>query len=114
MALRPLLRLGLERLGMRRRRGAGARSATTFELSEHDGQSTLAVADDGPGIPPGQRDAVFKRFTRLDEARARDSGGVGLGLAIVQDIVRRHRGTVAVMSSEPGGARLVVRLPTTA
>ena len=88
-----------------------AASRVSFELGEHDGRCTLVVADDGPGIPADQRVEVFKRFTRLDEARSRDAGGSGLGLAIVHDIVVRHAGTVSVCEGEPGGARFVVDLP---
>ena len=88
-----------------------ARSRVTFELAEHDGRCELVVSDDGPGIPADQRAEVFKRFTRLDEARSRDAGGSGLGLAIVHDIVTRHAGTVGVGAGELGGARVVVDLP---
>ena len=86
-----------------------------FELSEDGGELVLVVVDDGPGIAPEDRDRIFERFTRLDEARARDEGGTGLGLAIVQDIVTRHGGTVtATDPTDPaGGARFVVRLPST-
>jgi signal transduction histidine kinase len=85
-----------------------AATTITFELRECDGQSELVVADDGPGIPEEQRDAVFQRFTRLDDARSRDSGGAGLGLAIVHDIVARHSGTVSIGTSETGGARMIL------
>lgn len=88
-----------------------ARSRVAFALAEHDGRCRLVVSDDGPGIPADQRDEVFKRFTRLDEARSRDAGGSGLGLAIVHDIVTRHAGTVGVGPGELGGARFVVDLP---
>ena len=72
----------------------------------------LVVEDDGPGIPPSQRRTVFERFVRLDEARARDDGGAGLGLSVVATIVRAHHGTVTVDASpELGGARFVVTLP---
>jgi len=54
----------------------------------------LLVTDDGPGVPPADRQRVFDRFTRLDDARAHDAGGAGLGLAIVAQLVRRHGGTV--------------------
>lgn len=84
----------------------------TFELRETGGRSILVVADDGTGIAPEHRDIVFERFTRLDEARSRDAGGAGLGLAIVRDIVLRHEGTVTVSDgSGEAGAKFVVDLP---
>ena len=77
-----------------------------------DGSAVLDVEDDGPGIPVAQRTAVLERFTRLDEGRARDEGGAGLGLAIVNDIVRAHGGTVEVGdASELDGARVRMTLP---
>jgi signal transduction histidine kinase len=88
-----------------------ATSVVSFELRELDGRCELIVADDGPGIPAEHRDEVFKRFARLDEARSRDRGGAGLGLAIVQDIMTRHSGTVDIESATPTGARFVVDLP---
>lgn len=72
----------------------------------------LSVDDDGAGIPEEDRERVFERFVRLDEARARDTGGSGLGLSIVAEIVRAHSGSVRAESSPSGGARFVVRLPT--
>jgi signal transduction histidine kinase len=71
----------------------------------------LDVDDDGPGIAPEDRQRVFERFTRLDDGRARDAGGLGLGLALVKAIVESHHGTIAVEDSPLGGARLAVRLP---
>lgn len=62
----------------------------TITLAESDTAVTLVVANDGPGIPPDQRARVFERFTRLDDARARDLGGTGLGLAVTHDIVVSH------------------------
>jgi signal transduction histidine kinase len=77
-----------------------------------DGAALLQIADDGAGIPHHERERIFERFTRLDEARDRDGGGAGLGLAIVQQIVVDHGGTVAVQGSIHGGAELNVRLPS--
>jgi signal transduction histidine kinase len=70
------------------------------------------VDDDGPGIPPTDRDRVFERFTRLDDSRTRDQGGTGLGLAVVRSIVTRHGGRVWAERSPLGGARLTIVLPT--
>lgn len=74
-----------------------------------DGQLRLTVTDDGDGIAAADHERIFERFTRLDDARARDTGGAGLGLAIVAEVVRAHGGTVAVQSNS--GARFVVVLP---
>ncbi|MFB9993245.1 sensor histidine kinase [Deinococcus oregonensis] len=71
----------------------------------------LHVDDDGPGIPAAQRDAVFTRFTRLDESRARDTGGSGLGLSIVRALAVAHGGRASVDRSPLGGARFTVTLP---
>ena len=88
-----------------------ARSAVGFELTSWDGQVVLVVRDDGPGVPASDRTRVFERFTRLDEARARGSGGAGLGLAIVAQVVGAHQGTVVVDDAPGGGARFTVTLP---
>lgn len=82
-----------------------------FSLREVDGVVELSVSDDGMGVPPTERDTVFERFARLDEARSRDRGGTGLGLAIVRDIVTRHGGTIALDGAVERGATFVVRLP---
>ncbi|MFD3401417.1 sensor histidine kinase [Kribbella sp. NPDC058693] len=87
-----------------------ARSEIRLGLAEAGDTVVLTVADDGPGIPLSERDRVFDRFVRLDGARGRETGGVGLGLAIVTEIVRRHRGTVTIA----GTSTLTVRLPSAA
>jgi signal transduction histidine kinase len=86
-----------------------AHRTVTLTLAEKDGHAVLAVADDGPGIPPHEHERVFERFARLDEARA--DGGAGLGLAITREIVERHGGTVRIDPDHRPGTRLVVRLP---
>jgi two-component system sensor kinase ParS len=72
----------------------------------------LVVEDDGEGIPEGDRQAIFRAFTRLDTSRNRDTGGFGLGLAIVARIAALHRGRViAGSSSSLGGAKLAMEWP---
>jgi signal transduction histidine kinase len=85
---------------------------TAVEVGVRSGPSgpVVTVTDDGPGIPAADRDRVFERFTRLDDARARDAGGAGLGLAIVRELVRRHAGTVALDDAGPG-LRVEITLP---
>jgi signal transduction histidine kinase len=80
-------------------------------LSEHKGSAILLIDDDGSGIPAADRGRVFERFVRLDESRARGSGGSGLGLSIVHEIVKSHGGTVTISDSPLGGARFEVRFP---
>jgi signal transduction histidine kinase len=76
------------------------------------GRTYLEVSDDGPGIPAVERKRVFDRFVRLDEGRAREAGGAGLGLAIVADLIAAHDGAVEAREADDGGALLVVCLPS--
>jgi len=71
----------------------------------------LAVADHGPGIAEAERDRVFERFYRTDDARSSAMGGTGLGLAIVTEIVDLHGGSIEIGSNRPQGCRVLVRLP---
>lgn len=71
----------------------------------------VTVDDDGPGIPPEERENVFRPFYRLDQARNQDHGGTGLGLAITRDIVRSHGGDIRLETSPQGGLRAVLRVP---
>lgn len=87
-----------------------ASSQVAVALAEQDGAAVLTVDDDGAGVPVAERDRVFERFVRLDEARSRDAGGAGLGLAIVWDAVRAHGGEASVTDAPLGGARFVVRI----
>jgi two-component system OmpR family sensor kinase len=77
------------------------------------GEVVLAVADDGPGIPPELQPEVFERFARGDGSRSRASGGTGLGLSIVSAIVTAHGGEVA-LDSRPGRTVFTVRLTAAA
>jgi two-component system, OmpR family, osmolarity sensor histidine kinase EnvZ len=75
------------------------------------GQLCIDVDDDGPGVPPEQREAVFKPFYRLDQSRNQDTGHSGLGLAIARDIVRAHGGDVRLGTAEIGGLSAQIRVP---
>jgi signal transduction histidine kinase len=88
-----------------------AASEIRLGLRGDDGQVVLEVNDDGPGVPAGKREAVFERFTRLDDARDRQHGGAGLGLAIVAEIAAAHGGSASVSDAPSGGARFLVVLP---
>lgn len=79
--------------------------------AEGEGWVEVTVDDDGPGIPAEERDRIFNPFTRLDGSRSRASGGVGLGLAIVQRIVQAHGGQTTADEAPSGGARLITRWP---
>lgn len=73
--------------------------------------AVIEVADSGMGVAEEDRERVFTRFWRADPARSRASGGLGIGLAVVREIVERHGGTVGVHASDLGGAAFVIRLP---
>ncbi|MEU0025790.1 HAMP domain-containing sensor histidine kinase [Streptomyces sp. NPDC006335] len=92
------------------RRHARSEVAVTVRR-DGDRRAVVEVADDGDGVPPGDRERIFERFVRLDEARARDDGGAGLGLAIARDVAARHGGTLTVRDAPTGGALFELRLP---
>ncbi len=72
----------------------------------------LDVVDDGPGLPEEDSEKLFERFYRIDSSRSRDTGGVGLGLAIVAAIVAAHDGTIEAGNQDGHGARVTVSLPS--
>ena len=75
------------------------------------GDVLVEVTDDGAGVPEAERERIFERFVRLDDARSRDDGGAGLGLAIARDVASRHGGTLTVGAAPDGGALFTLRLP---
>jgi signal transduction histidine kinase len=78
-------------------------------ITGDDGQYRIVVEDDGKGIPDSERESIFKAFTRIDDSRNRDTGGYGLGLAIVSRIATLHGGRVFVdTSGNLGGARFTI------
>jgi signal transduction histidine kinase len=93
-----------------------AASGVCVSVLQDGGWAVLTVTDDGPGIPPEDAERVFRRFARLDDARARagedraGEEGAGLGLAIVRSTAEAHGGTVSLGDAGPG-LRAVVRLP---
>jgi len=76
-----------------------------------DGQVVFAVQDNGIGIAPRDQKRIFRRFFQVDRRLARETGGVGLGLSIVEFIVRAHGGDVLVKSQSGAGSTFTVRLP---
>lgn len=88
-----------------------ARTGVWVAARQAEGELVLTVSDDGPGIPEEDRERVFDRFVRLDEARSRGDGGTGLGLSVCRAIATAHGGNVRVVSPLHGGATVEVRLP---
>lgn len=88
-----------------------AESSVTAVVREDGDHILLTVEDDGDGVPEDERERIFERFVRLDDARSRDDGGAGLGLAIARDVATRHGGTLTVGVGERGGAVFELRLP---
>jgi len=81
-------------------------------LTRAHGVAIISIADKGPGLPEDQLEAVFEPFVRLEGSRSRDTGGVGLGLAIARTIIQAHGGTVSLRNLREGGVEAVVHLPT--
>jgi signal transduction histidine kinase len=71
----------------------------------------LTVDDEGAGIPPELRDVLLEPFVRIETSRSRNTGGAGLGLAIVRNLIEAHDGTVTIGDAPKGGARITVELP---
>jgi signal transduction histidine kinase len=89
-----------------------AEGSVTVVLRATGGRAVLEVADDGAGVPQAERERIFERFVRLDDARSRDDGGAGLGLAIARDVAHRHGGTLTAGRAPGGGAVFTLVLPT--
>ncbi|GKQ39906.1 cell wall metabolism sensor histidine kinase WalK [Streptomyces sp. A012304] len=91
-----------------------ARSAVGVAVRREGEWAVVEVTDDGDGVPEADRERIFERFVRLDDARSRDEGGAGLGLAIARDVAVRHGGTLTVRPARgtaAGGALFELRLP---
>jgi signal transduction histidine kinase len=90
-----------------------ARHSVQIHTTTTHATITITIDDDGPGVPPADRDRIFNRFVRLDNSRERGTGGSGLGLAITHQIADAHHATITVSNSPHGGARFTVQLPLT-
>jgi two-component system, OmpR family, sensor histidine kinase CpxA len=77
-------------------------------------EAVVRVTDSGPGVPEDALDKLFRPFYRIDDARGRQTGGVGLGLAITDRAVRLHQGTIRVSNRPQGGLMVEIRLPLSA
>jgi two-component system OmpR family sensor kinase len=86
-------------------------AGVTVRIGTRGQDAVLEVVDEGPGIAPEDARRVFERFYRTDSSRTRSSGGAGLGLSIVDSLVRAHGGLVTVATAPGQGSRFVVRLP---
>jgi two-component system sensor histidine kinase CpxA len=90
---------------VRLEQGVGQRNGTGAA------EAVVRVTDSGPGVPEDALDKLFRPFYRIDDARGRQTGGVGLGLAITDRAVRLHGGTIRVSNRPQGGLMLEIRLP---
>ncbi len=91
-----------------------AGGAVTVSLSDEPGEAVVSVTDEGPGIRDEDLPHVFERFYRGQAARAGAAPGVGLGLALTQEIVRAHGGRIQVFNGPGQGATFALRLPRVA
>ena len=83
----------------------------TMWPDDHNGWAGIIIDDDGPGIDPESYEDVFKPFHRLETSRSRKTGGIGLGMAIAQDVILGHGGRVLLDRSPMGGLRVIIHLP---
>ncbi len=82
-----------------------------LSIEVEPGTVQLVVDDDGPGIPPGQRELAMRPFTRLESSRSRETGGIGLGLSVVRSTLLDHGGELAFANRRESGLRVMARLP---
>jgi signal transduction histidine kinase len=106
-----LLHSAIENIVRNAVRYTAADSAVTVRLREDGGQCIVEVEDRGPGIPPDRLEAVFQPFVRISEARDRESGGYGLGLAIAKRVIDASRGHIHAENRAGGGLRVTIELP---
>jgi signal transduction histidine kinase len=88
-----------------------AREGVTISYARTTGGTVVEIADDGPGVPVGEREHILKPFYRSDQSRAKGTGGVGLGLSIVSRIIELHNGTLSIDDAAGGGAKFTTFWP---
>ena len=91
--------------------GTSVEVELTSEQRAASSEAVLRVSDSGPGVPPDALEKMFEPFYRVDDARGRLTGGVGLGLAITERAVRFHGGKVAAFNRRENGLMVEIRLP---
>jgi signal transduction histidine kinase len=85
--------------------------SVSLSLRTDERRAIVKIADTGIGIAPEDLPHIFERFYRADRARSRERGGSGLGLAMVQSIVREHEGSIEVESAPGRGSTFTLKLP---
>ena len=89
----------------------GEGTSIDIDVSSTTDRGIVRISDHGEGIPPEERDRIFRRFYRIDKSRSQEIAGSGLGLAITKHLILQHRGNIEVEGAEGGGATFVVTLP---
>jgi signal transduction histidine kinase len=90
----------------------GEDAAIDIDVSSTSDRGIVRITDHGEGIPPEERDRIFRRFYRIDKSRSQEIAGTGLGLAITKHLILQHRGNIEVEGAVGDGATFVVTLPT--
>ncbi len=86
-------------------------NTVAVSLESNNNKLEITVDDDGPGIPVDKREEVFKAFYRIEDSRNKETGGVGLGLAIAKDVIVSHGGKIELTDSPIGGLRVLISIP---
>jgi signal transduction histidine kinase len=89
----------------------GEDASIDIDVSSTSDRGIVRITDHGEGIPPEERDRIFRRFYRIDKSRSQEIAGTGLGLAITKHLILQHRGNIEVEGGQGGGAVFVVTLP---
>ena len=94
--------------------GGATEVTLTPGMTEPDTDHTIVIEDNGPGIPEADIDRMFEPFVRLEASRSKETGGIGLGLAITRSIIRGHGGNIIAQNKPEGGLKVIISLPQAA